>query len=380
MKYMVEIRSITITTPLAHSFNCNNCGLCCEGPVELSEGDYERLRRIRPDIDRYIEVRRRNGKIRRILRPVEKSDLLQECIFLKHENNRRLCSIYDDRPSYCRLYPIFVAYSRNMRKFYVDILHCPGVRHDGSNIIDSELILSTLDAILKRDETFIEVVPNVDRAVIFSLYHRFRDVYLDWKLKYSIMIELNNVLLQRIRHCENSLQLLIEIYRFQNMMKENIRSIDNIFNIVNNVQRSSEAKFSFSDFMKTLSNLLIVKALSRAGSLIVVDNYSKRVYSARLSIDFFRNMIIENTDLDIICELFYRLSTNIQTCALPIEYAYTQGYLNIVLLYFIYRGLCENYEACLYNLDAVGLSLYSRELIKYMRDLGISYIELLDKS
>ncbi|NPA70217.1 MAG: YkgJ family cysteine cluster protein [Crenarchaeota archaeon] len=376
---MVEIRSITITTPLPHSFNCNNCGLCCEGPVELSEKDYEILKKIRPDIDKYIEIKRRNNKIRRILRPQEKSELLQECIFLKHEGGRRLCSIYDNRPSYCRLYPIFIAYSKNMRKVYVDVLHCPGVKHEENNSININKILNILQDIFNRDETFIDIVPNVDRAVIFSLYHKFRDIYLDWKLKYSIMVEMNNILLREVQQCENSLQILIEVYRFQERVKDTIRNIDNIFNITDKIKESKCIKFSFNDFTKTLNNLLIVKALSRAGPLIIVDNYSKKVYSAKLSIDFFRNISIEDKDIQVISEIFYRLSTNIQTCALPVEYAYVQGYLNVLLLYFIYRELCDNFDACLYNLDAVGLSLYSRELIQYMRSLGISYIELVEK-
>ncbi|NPA23953.1 MAG: YkgJ family cysteine cluster protein [Crenarchaeota archaeon] len=376
---MVEIKGLTITTPLPHSFTCNNCGLCCEGPVELSENDYKRLKSICDDVDRHIEVRKRNGKVRRILRPVEKGELVQECIFLRREGDKRICSIYENRPSYCKLYPLFVAYSRNMRKMYVDILHCPEVRHENTNNMRDEQILDSVRKIFDEDPTFIEVIPNVDKAVVFTFYYRFRDIYLDWKLKYEIMIELNRILISEIRKCENSLQLMLEIYRFQEAVRESLRSINNIFNICEGVRGARRPHVSFHEFSRAVNDLLIVRALCRHGYMIIVDNYCKRVYNVKLSIDYFRNMYLSSEDLSVLEELLYRLSTNIQTCALPIEYIYTQGYLNIILLYLIYRGVCESFESCLYNLDAIGISVYSRELTKHMRNLGISYVELSEK-
>ncbi len=377
---MVEIRGLTITTPLPHSFKCNNCGLCCEGPVELSDRDYERLKNIRDDIDKFVELRKRNSRIRRILKPVEKRELLQECIFLRREaDGRRLCSIYDQRPSYCRLYPLFVAYSRNLKKIYVDVLHCPGVKHE-EGMSDLE-ILKTINEVLSFDESFIDVIPSVDRAVTFTLYHKFRDVYLDWKLKYSIVSELNGAFLRDIQYCENSIQLLMEFLRFQEKIKTIIREINDIFNIVDNIEKVKNMRPSVSmrDVIKTLNNLLIVRALARDGSLIIVDNYDKNVYSIRLGIDYLRNLYIEHRDIEIIREILYRLSTNIQTCALPVEYIYVQGYLNIILLYLIYRGVCNCEDSCLYNLDSIGVSVYSRELVKYMQSMGITYVELSER-
>ena len=79
--------------------HCSNCGVCCtETEMLLSKKDIKRLeskgyRRnsfVRCDKQGYAELKNRDGY----------------CVFYDRKNRR--CSVYVDRPSGCRVYPVIV--------------------------------------------------------------------------------------------------------------------------------------------------------------------------------------------------------------------------------------------------------------------------------
>jgi Fe-S-cluster containining protein len=78
---------------------CSNCGVCCtETEMLLSKKDIKRLqakgysasRFVRYDKDGYARLRNRNGY----------------CVF--YDSKARRCSVYADRPSGCRVYPVIL--------------------------------------------------------------------------------------------------------------------------------------------------------------------------------------------------------------------------------------------------------------------------------
>jgi Fe-S-cluster containining protein len=79
--------------------HCSNCGVCCtETEMLLSKKDIKRLenkgypqnRFVRYDKQGYATLKNRGGY----------------CIFYDRKN--RQCSVYEDRPSGCRVYPVIV--------------------------------------------------------------------------------------------------------------------------------------------------------------------------------------------------------------------------------------------------------------------------------
>lgn len=79
--------------------NCSNCGVCCtETEMLLSKKDIKRLERkgshclefAKFDKQGYVQLKNRDGY----------------CVF--YDRNNRICSVYVDRPSGCRVYPVIL--------------------------------------------------------------------------------------------------------------------------------------------------------------------------------------------------------------------------------------------------------------------------------
>ena len=84
--------------------DCNQCGKCCivyaDGGLSASQQEIDAWEENRPDILAYV----RNGQI--WFNP-ETGERLSYCPFLTKDAGQKKysCSIYDDRPDDCRLYP-----------------------------------------------------------------------------------------------------------------------------------------------------------------------------------------------------------------------------------------------------------------------------------
>lgn len=79
--------------------NCSNCGVCCtETEMLLSKRDLKRLERkgfrriefAKFDKQGYVQLKNRDGY----------------CVF--YDRDIRRCSVYADRPSGCRVYPVIL--------------------------------------------------------------------------------------------------------------------------------------------------------------------------------------------------------------------------------------------------------------------------------
>ena len=79
--------------------HCTNCGVCCtETEMLLSKRDIKRLEKrgfsqrefARFDRQGYVQLKNRDGY----------------CVF--YDRNNQICSVYADRPSGCRVYPVIL--------------------------------------------------------------------------------------------------------------------------------------------------------------------------------------------------------------------------------------------------------------------------------
>ncbi len=372
---------VKLTTTLPHTFSCSYCGLCCEGPVELTERDYTRLMRLAEKLNVKLNVEPRGSGRRYLMRPVPRDELLQECVFLRREGNRRLCSIYEHRPCFCQLYPIFVGYDWHLRELYADIIHCPGVEHstsDTGTIISEDTVKRTVLEILNYDNSFLEIVPNLSRAVPFSLYPQFRELLVAWSIKFQLVTALNRELETRLDTCENLLHLIYVLASFQQIVNESIRESTNVFEIPSTVSRKRARHIGLDQAFKVL-----VESLAKAGltthkktEVVLLDNYNKTVYGVDLSLSELREFEIDSTTMLFVKECLYRLSCLFQTVALPLEIMYVRGLMLLLALCILYSNLCDEAREFMYNFDAVGLSVYTRYVVNMLKDLGLELIVL----
>ena len=102
----------------------NGCTACChDNEMVLTEADIARIRLARPGVDFYFEAD--DGLLQ--LRTVTTADVSPEqgrnplaCIFLAPNGS---CSIHEDRPAGCRLYPAI--WDADARKAILDTVYCP---------------------------------------------------------------------------------------------------------------------------------------------------------------------------------------------------------------------------------------------------------------
>ena len=78
------------------TFNCVKCGECCRHVVKVSEQDVERIKEL--GISNFTEFDKEINSM--VLK--QKNNV---CMFLKKENDKFICSIYNHRPQVCRKYP-----------------------------------------------------------------------------------------------------------------------------------------------------------------------------------------------------------------------------------------------------------------------------------
>jgi len=96
---LLKDKSTNTTAKLSQFMNCSNCGICCtETEMLLSKKDIRRLEKrgfsqnqfVNFDNQGYAQLKNRDGY----------------CVFYILKNKQ--CSVYDDRPSGCRIYPVIL--------------------------------------------------------------------------------------------------------------------------------------------------------------------------------------------------------------------------------------------------------------------------------
>lgn len=100
-------------------FSCKMCGSCCSLDVRVTESDRKRIESHYPDQAERTRRMRRDGPVQEggLYSPLfARASLRAQCIFL--EGNR--CSIHEEKPLQCRLYPFFPIQVNSIEDFISD--------------------------------------------------------------------------------------------------------------------------------------------------------------------------------------------------------------------------------------------------------------------
>jgi hypothetical protein len=110
-------------------FECTQCGNCCSGDPGYVWATREEIRAIAEFLGRSDgwldkEQLRRVGLYYSL---AEKPD--GDCIFLKREKGKALCSVYPVRPVQCRTWPFWDQNLRSPEAWETTHRTCPGMNH-----------------------------------------------------------------------------------------------------------------------------------------------------------------------------------------------------------------------------------------------------------
>ena len=110
-------------------FECTQCGNCCSGPPGYVWTTKEEVRRIAAFFGRE-DGRLSDGQLRRVgLRFSLTEKKNGDCVFLRSEGDRRVCSIYPVRPLQCRTWPFWTTNLRSARAWAEAGATCPGMNN-----------------------------------------------------------------------------------------------------------------------------------------------------------------------------------------------------------------------------------------------------------
>ncbi len=110
-------------------FTCTQCGNCCSGQPGYVWVTAEDIRRIAEHLGR------EDGKLRKeeVRRVGFRHSLTEkpggDCVFLKREGGKALCSIYPVRPVQCRTWPFWDELLKSRRAWDEASQNCPGMNH-----------------------------------------------------------------------------------------------------------------------------------------------------------------------------------------------------------------------------------------------------------
>jgi Fe-S-cluster containining protein len=120
-------------------FRCKRYGIyCCRlGPPKLSKEDIEQIESTGYKISEFVEDTKRERGNHSLMASEIKSKKDGSCIFLRanEKSNVHECSIYNVRPTLCKLYP-FEVKRININSFLLKIIPCC----NGLNDADGELV------------------------------------------------------------------------------------------------------------------------------------------------------------------------------------------------------------------------------------------------
>ncbi len=348
---------IELTTDIVHYFQCNMCGACCKGSVELTPEEFEKIRSIskKLGIRVPIEVRDYIFTIKIIMKPVEDEQGERWCIFLKREKDKAICTIYEDRPTFCRLYPLYIGYSKENDTIYVDIVHCPNMKHvEVENFIklDRENVQKIVHEIVEKNPQILDVVPDLDRtSVIFDL----GDKAIITKLykKYNIIREINRKLLNKLSFKCSILEFLENMFNIESSirelsmkyMREGLKDF-NIENIISQLfDKLSEYRYGKSDVINNMKVMTRDMGLAVDEDMYIIhDMISLKSKLVRIDVEDILNCRICEL-YPYIQELVDRFPIFNQVYYLPLEIFYTHGMIPIVVLVSIYYIALRSYRS-----------------------------------
>ena len=110
-------------------FECTQCGNCCSGSpgyVWVTREDIQAISEFLGRSDGKLD----KSQLRRVglrFSLTEKPD--GDCIFLKREGGKTMCSIYPVRPVQCRTWPFWNGNLRTPDHWNKAVTICPGINH-----------------------------------------------------------------------------------------------------------------------------------------------------------------------------------------------------------------------------------------------------------
>lgn len=375
---------IYITTNAQHYFKCIKCGLCCEGPVELTKDEYKRILKLAVEkgLTLNIDVKQSSlGELKYIMKPIELDDFNRKCTFLIEKESERICSIYNQRPCFCRLYPLFIGYSKLLNSIYVDFLHCPGISHNEIpefEKIDNNYISSLINHVLEIERNFLKIVPNLDRAVI-----AFRlptgTIALMLPIKYDIVRILNNSILTILNQCDTYLDLLHKVLALQEEVKKIIYRCKEVEKCIEDLVYGVEIKetnVKVLDVWKIIRNRISLLGIDFSDKLCILFDHVNKTFH-KISIEF-QNLKKEiNNEIRLyVSELLTRFPANYQTLYLPFENLYINGYFMLILLTWLYDLVIEEPIHVMSNVDSIGLAMYYRYILKLIQEMKLYHMWL----
>ncbi len=350
------------------------CGACCKGSVELTPKEFEKIRELSRKLGVRVPIELRDyvytSKI--IMKPVEDSEGEKWCVFLKKEDNRAICQIYDDRPSFCRLYPLYIGYSREQDTIYVDIVHCPNMSHNDPNdrdLISQDYIERQVKDVVDRDEYLLNIVPALDRdSVIVDL----GDSIILTKLykKFELIQKINNIILEKLSSTNLKLREVLEVlFRVQSCIKDStiessvkdLSTIEDIENVIRGgIEKMFEKyKFTDSEFSHMINLMMTDMGVYVDESLMVIhDMVSMKTRLFKVDYHTLFNTGIGEI-LPIIDEyLRQRFPIFHQIYYLPLEVFYSHGIVPIIVIlstYYICLRRIHNVDEIAACVDMGGL-------------------------
>ena len=86
------------------TFKCTKCGECCRPIVKVSHEDIKRIEKLGLKKEDFLDFDPLEEN------PSKKDTIKQRnnvCMFLRRKGEEYFCSIYDNRPKFCRIYPFY---------------------------------------------------------------------------------------------------------------------------------------------------------------------------------------------------------------------------------------------------------------------------------
>ena len=110
-------------------FTCTQCGNCCSGPpgyVWVTKEEIAGISKFLGRTDGWLD----KSQLRRVtLRYSLTEKKGGDCIFLKREGGKRICSIYPVRPLQCRTWPFWKSNLSSPEAWESAAESCPGMNH-----------------------------------------------------------------------------------------------------------------------------------------------------------------------------------------------------------------------------------------------------------
>ena len=119
---------------------CVACGASCHLKVNLGKDDVDRILQYAQDKGITETIIERHGNHCWLKRRGDKA-----CVFLKYEGNLPRCSIYDIRPTACRLYPLIPSGIR----LKIDPL-CPGLSRTEGHTFKEHLLTQNVGGYVRK--------------------------------------------------------------------------------------------------------------------------------------------------------------------------------------------------------------------------------------